>query len=129
VKAVGLEAGAILRAPGEIAVAQEYRLRVPGRIVGCQVLRCGAAGGGHLEQIEVSRPGLGTPGDAGGEHHGVAVRAECIVAVVAVGLGGNVGIERLGQVDGDVGLAVNAQRGAEEVRAGAVAPGVPVAEK
>ncbi len=129
VEAVGFKAGTLLRAPGEIAIAEEDRLGVPGRIVRGQIPGRRAACGRHLEQIEVGGPGLRAPGHAGGEHQGLAVGAERVVAVITVRLGGNVRIQRLGQVHGDLGLAVGTEGRAEQMRSGAVAPGVPVADE
>src|SRR5262249_57429344 len=53
VKAVGLEARALLRDPSQISIGEEYRLSVPSRVVRGQVDRRSAAVGRDLEQIEV----------------------------------------------------------------------------
>ncbi len=128
-EAVRLEARAILGQPGEVAVAQEHRLGIPGGIVAGEILRRRAAGDRYLEQIEIGRPGLDETGNACREHQRVAIGAERIVRVVAEGLGRNVGVEGLGDIDRDAGFAIRAERRGEQVRTGAVTPGIPMPDE
>ena len=95
-------------------------------IVGGQVPRRGAAVRRRFVQIEVRRPGFFASRHARAEHHARAVGAEREFLVAAVGLGRHVRVERLAHVDRRAGAAVGVHRRDEQVRARAVAPGVPV---
>ena len=85
-KAVGLESGARHGEPGQIAIGEEHRLRIPGRVVGGQVARCARALRRHLVEIEICRPGFTAIGEPRTEHEPRPVRAERIVFVTAEGL-------------------------------------------
>jgi hypothetical protein len=96
---VGFETGTFHGQPGEIAVLEEHRLRVPGRVVGGEILRRRAAIYGHLVEIEVGRPGFLAPGDACVEHQQLAVGRERVFLVTTHGLRRDVRVEFAAHVD------------------------------
>src|SRR5215468_9952443 len=85
VEAVGLEPRVILREPGEIAVGEKNRLRVPGRIVGSEVDGRRAAVYRHLVEVEIRGPSFSVSGDARREHQRAAIAAEGEILVPTEG--------------------------------------------
>src|SRR5687767_24649 len=125
VEAVGLEAGALHRAPREhAAIGREHGLRVPRRVVRREVERL-AAGDTDFIEIEVRRPRLRLALHARVEHELAAVGRERVLAGIAERFRRYVSIERRGQRDRLDGTAV-LQLEYEQLRDAAVVPRIPV---
>ena len=125
VEAIGLEAGALHRAPREhAAVGREHGLRIPRRVVRREVARL-AAGDADLVEIEVRRPRLRLALHARVEHELAAVRRERVLAGVAERFRGHICIERRGQRDRLDGAAI-LDLEYEQLRDAAVVPRIPV---
>ena len=90
-EAVGLESRTRHGEPGEIAVRQEDRLRIPSGVVGGEVARRIAAVGRDLVEIEVRGPRLATVGKPCAEHDARTVAAERVVLVATEGLRRHIG--------------------------------------
>jgi hypothetical protein len=127
-KAIGLESWPRHRKVREPAAIRRIGgLRIPGRVVGSQVDRRGAAVGRHAKDVEVRRSGLGAAADPCRKHHLTAVRAESVVLAATEWPGWHIPIDGPGQHDGRaLACAIRIQRDREKPRHSSILPLVPV---
>ena len=89
---VGLESRTRHGEPGEIAVRQEHRLRIPSGVVGGEVARRIAAVGRDLVEVEVRGPRLASAGEPCTEHDPRTVAAERVVLIATERLRRHIGV-------------------------------------